>query len=133
VLRDGVSGTPVPVLRVALGSERADSVYGPLARRWSKIMLALFAVGFVTGTILRFEFGLLWPGFMASLRVTVFGDRLHRSRVRLLRRRRFLIADLLSMSWDRLPSWLAIALRCIPVAIAAGREVLLALSVKPGS
>jgi cytochrome bd ubiquinol oxidase subunit I len=37
-----------------------------LARRWSKVMIALFAVGVVTGTILSFELGLLWPEFMAS-------------------------------------------------------------------
>jgi cytochrome bd ubiquinol oxidase subunit I len=43
-----------------------DPVYGRLARRWSKVMLALFAVGVVTGTILSFEMGLLWPAFMAS-------------------------------------------------------------------
>jgi cytochrome bd ubiquinol oxidase subunit I len=41
-----------------------DTVYRTLARRWSKVMLALFAVGVVTGTILSFELGLLWPGFM---------------------------------------------------------------------
>src|SRR5919109_5162606 len=35
-------------------------------------MLALFAVGAVTGTILSFELGLLWPGFMASFG-NVFG------------------------------------------------------------
>jgi len=38
-----------------------DPLYRILARRWSKIMLALFAVGVVTGTILSFELGLLWP------------------------------------------------------------------------
>jgi cytochrome d ubiquinol oxidase subunit I len=46
-----------------------DHVYRVLARRWSKVMLALFAVGVVTGTILSFEMGLLWPNFMAT-----FGD-----------------------------------------------------------
>ena len=46
-----------------------DDVYRVLARRWSKVMLALFAVGVVTGTILSFELGLLWPNFMAT-----FGD-----------------------------------------------------------
>ena len=46
-----------------------DLVYRTLAKRWSKVMLALFAVGVVTGTILSFELGLLWPGFMAA-----FGD-----------------------------------------------------------
>jgi cytochrome d ubiquinol oxidase subunit I len=46
-----------------------DPLFRTLARRWSKVMLALFAVGVVTGTILSFELGLLWPGFMAA-----FGD-----------------------------------------------------------
>jgi cytochrome d ubiquinol oxidase subunit I len=46
-----------------------DPVYRQLAKRWSKAMLALFAVGVVTGTILSFEMGLLWPGFMSR-----FGD-----------------------------------------------------------
>jgi cytochrome d ubiquinol oxidase subunit I len=41
-------------------------VYLTLAKRWSKVMIALFAVGVVTGTILSFELGLLWPNFMAT-------------------------------------------------------------------
>src|SRR5438105_10427837 len=49
-----------------------DPLFRTLARRWSKIMIALFAVGVVTGTILSFEFGLLWPGFMAAF-ANVFG------------------------------------------------------------
>src|SRR5882757_8953970 len=49
-----------------------EEVYRTLARRWSKVMLALFAVGVVTGTILSFELGLLWPGFMAGFG-NVFG------------------------------------------------------------
>jgi cytochrome d ubiquinol oxidase subunit I len=35
-----------------------------LARRWSKVAAVTFATGAVTGTVLSFEFGLLWPGFM---------------------------------------------------------------------
>jgi cytochrome d ubiquinol oxidase subunit I len=35
-----------------------------LAHRWSKVMAVLFAVGAVTGTVLSFEMGLLWPGLM---------------------------------------------------------------------
>jgi cytochrome d ubiquinol oxidase subunit I len=46
-----------------------DPLFRTLAKRWSRVMLALFAVGVVTGTILSFELGLLWPGFMAA-----FGD-----------------------------------------------------------
>jgi cytochrome d ubiquinol oxidase subunit I len=42
-----------------------DAVYKALAKRWSKVAVTLFAVGVVTGTILSFEFGLLWPEFMA--------------------------------------------------------------------
>src|SRR4051794_17572751 len=34
-----------------------------LARRWSKVVAVTFAVGAVTGTLLSFEFGLLWPAF----------------------------------------------------------------------
>jgi cytochrome d ubiquinol oxidase subunit I len=43
-----------------------------LARRWSKVMIALFAVGVITGTILSFEMGLLWPNFTATFG-SVFG------------------------------------------------------------
>lgn len=38
--------------------------YLALAKRWSKAFAILFAVGAVSGTILSFELGLLWPGFM---------------------------------------------------------------------
>jgi cytochrome bd ubiquinol oxidase subunit I len=40
--------------------------YKALAKRWSKVAITIFAVGVVTGTILSFEFGLLWPNFMAT-------------------------------------------------------------------
>ena len=40
--------------------------YKALAKRWSKVALIVFAIGVVTGTILSFEFGLLWPDFMAT-------------------------------------------------------------------
>ena len=49
-----------------------DELYRTLARRWSNVMLTLFAVGVVTGTILSFEFGLLWPDFVANFG-NVFG------------------------------------------------------------
>ena len=38
--------------------------YLDLARRWAKGTAVLFAVGAVSGTVLSFELGLLWPGFM---------------------------------------------------------------------
>ncbi len=43
-----------------------DETFKRLAAKWSKVALTLFAVGVVTGTILSFEFGLLWPEFMAT-------------------------------------------------------------------
>src|ERR1700760_4854404 len=48
-----------------LGRRRGDAVLLGLARRWSRAMIGLFAVGVVTGTILSFELGLLWPQFMS--------------------------------------------------------------------
>src|SRR5437773_6940767 len=45
------------------GLRRKDPVALELARRWSKVAAVTFAVGAVTGTVLSFEFGLLWPAF----------------------------------------------------------------------
>ena len=41
-----------------------DGIYLDLAKRWAKGTAILFAVGAVSGTVLSFELGLLWPGFM---------------------------------------------------------------------
>lgn len=41
-----------------------DHVAMRLARRWSKVAGVLFAIGAVSGTVLSFEMGLLWPGLM---------------------------------------------------------------------
>src|SRR5918999_127359 len=58
---------PAMVLFVeGLWLRTGDQTYRALAKRWSKVMLILFAVGVVTGTILSFELGLLWPNFMAT-------------------------------------------------------------------
>src|SRR5438105_15754850 len=42
-----------------------DEHYLLLAKRWAKGTAILFAVGAVSGTVLSFELGLLWPKFMA--------------------------------------------------------------------
>jgi cytochrome d ubiquinol oxidase subunit I len=49
-----------------------DPLYGTLARRWTRVVVALFAVGVITGTLLSFEMGLLWPNFTATFG-SVFG------------------------------------------------------------
>ncbi|MFO0093453.1 MAG: cytochrome ubiquinol oxidase subunit I, partial [Gemmatimonadaceae bacterium] len=41
-----------------------DPVMLELAKRWAKGTAILFAVGAVSGTVLSFELGLLWPTFM---------------------------------------------------------------------
>jgi cytochrome bd ubiquinol oxidase subunit I len=68
----GIAFPAIVLFTEWLGHRTGDPLYGVLARRWSKIMLALFAVGVVTGTILSFELGLLWPNFMATFG-SVFG------------------------------------------------------------
>jgi cytochrome d ubiquinol oxidase subunit I len=64
---------PAMVLRAEwLWMRTGEEVYRVLAMRWTKVMVALFACGVVTGTILSFEMGLLWPGFMGTFGA-VFG------------------------------------------------------------
>ncbi len=47
-----------------IGLRRDDAVALLLARRWSKVMAVIFAVGAVSGTVLSYEMGLLWPTLM---------------------------------------------------------------------
>ena len=49
-----------------------DEMFRTLARRWTKVLVTLFAAGVVTGTILSFEMGLLWPNFTSTFG-SVFG------------------------------------------------------------
>jgi cytochrome bd ubiquinol oxidase subunit I len=65
----GIAFPSMVLLVESLYVRTGDELYRTLAKRWSKVMIALFAVGVVTGTILSFEMGLLWPNFMAT-----FGD-----------------------------------------------------------
>ncbi|WP_055472940.1 cytochrome ubiquinol oxidase subunit I, partial [Streptomyces pathocidini] len=60
-------GVALPFLTLLMhhrGLRRQDADALLLARRWSAVMAVQFAVGIVTGTVLSFEFGLLWPGMM---------------------------------------------------------------------
>jgi cytochrome bd ubiquinol oxidase subunit I len=62
-----VIGIGLPLMMViaeTLWLRSGDPVDKILARRWSKGAAILFAVGAVSGTVLSFELGLLWPGFM---------------------------------------------------------------------
>jgi cytochrome d ubiquinol oxidase subunit I len=50
--------------RRGIRNDDADSL--ALAKKWGKVAAVLFAVGAVSGTILSFEMGLLWPGLMSQ-------------------------------------------------------------------
>jgi cytochrome bd ubiquinol oxidase subunit I len=65
----GVGFPAIILVANYLGLKRNDSVALGLAQRWSKVAAVTFIVGAITGTVLSFEMGLLWPEFMRR-----FGD-----------------------------------------------------------
>jgi cytochrome d ubiquinol oxidase subunit I len=65
----GIAFPAMVLFLEAMWLRTGDPLYKALAKRWSHAMAILFAIGVVTGTILSFELGLLWPEFMAT-----FGD-----------------------------------------------------------
>lgn len=62
----GVGMPAITLLAEWRGHRTGDNHYRLLARRWARAMGVLFAVGAVSGTILSFEMGLLWPGLMGT-------------------------------------------------------------------
>src|SRR5499426_3874633 len=60
----GIALPSIVLLAEFVGLRRRDETALRLARRWSQAMGVLVAVGAVTGTVLSFEMGLLWPGLM---------------------------------------------------------------------
>ena len=62
----GVSWSVMTLIANYRGIKHGDPEAMLLAQRWSKCMAVTFAVGAVTGTVLSFEFGLLWPRFMGQ-------------------------------------------------------------------
>jgi cytochrome d ubiquinol oxidase subunit I len=62
-----VIGMAMPLMMVvaeALWLRTRDRTYLELTKRWAKGTAIFFAVGAVSGTVLSFELGLLWPRFM---------------------------------------------------------------------
>jgi cytochrome bd ubiquinol oxidase subunit I len=60
----GVAFTFIMMVANYRGLRRDDAEALLLAKRWSQVAAVLFAVGAVSGTVLSFEMGLLWPGLM---------------------------------------------------------------------
>ena len=68
----GVALPTITLIANWRGVRKRDDVALLLARRWSKVMAVTFAVGAITGTVLSFELGLLWPGLTGKFG-SVFG------------------------------------------------------------
>ena len=102
-----------------------DPLYLTLARRWSKLMVALFAVGVITGTILSFEMGLLWPNFTATFG-SVFGLGFAIEGFSFFMEAIFI--GIYIYGWDRL-SRRAHLLSGVPVAIAGFSGSLMVIAV----
>jgi cytochrome bd ubiquinol oxidase subunit I len=102
-----------------------DPIYKGLAKRWSKGMLILFAIGVVTGTILSFEMGLLWPEFMATFG-EVFGLAFGIEGFSF-----FIEAIFIAIyvyGWDRLPERVHLAAG-VPIVLAGITGSLMVISV----
>ena len=85
------------------GLRRKDEVALLLARRWSRVMAVLVAVGAVSGTVLSFDMGLLWPGLMGRYGSAI-GIPFSFEGIFFLLEAVFTAIYL--FGWDRLPPWL---------------------------
>jgi cytochrome bd ubiquinol oxidase subunit I len=121
----GIAFPAFVLLLEGLWLRSGDPLYRTIAKRWSKVMLALFAVGVVTGTILSFELGLLWPNFMATFG-EVFGLGFTLEAFSF-----FIEAIFIAIyvyGWDRLSPW-AHFLSGIPVVVAGFMGSLMVITV----
>ena len=102
-----------------------DQLFRVLARRWTKVMVTLFAAGVVTGTILSFEMGLLWPNFTATFG-PVFGLGFAIEGFSFFLEAIFI--GIYVYGWDRLPAR-AHFLTGIPIAVAGVVGALMVIAV----
>jgi cytochrome d ubiquinol oxidase subunit I len=108
-------GFPVLVLLAEWRALRTgDPAYRLLAQRWSHALTVLFAVGAVSGTILSFEFGILWPEFMGRFGEVV-GLPFAIEAIAFFIEAIFL--GIYLYGWDRLPARVHL-LTGVPVAVA---------------
>jgi cytochrome d ubiquinol oxidase subunit I len=102
-----------------------DELYRTLARRWTRVMVALFAAGVVTGTILSFEMGLLWPNFTGTFG-GVFGLGFAIEGFSFFMEAIFI--GIYVYGWRRLSPWAHFA-SGLPIAIAGFTGSLMVISV----
>jgi cytochrome d ubiquinol oxidase subunit I len=99
----GVAFTFITMLANYRALKHDDADARLLAQRWSKVAAVLFAVGAVSGTVLSFEMGLLWPGLMGRFGAA-YGIPFAVEGIFF-----FLEAIFVAIyiyGWDRLPPWL---------------------------
>ncbi len=107
------------------GIRNDDPVAIELARRWSKVAAVLFAIGAVTGTVLSFEMGLLWPGLMST-----YGDVMGLAFA--LEGISFFVEAIFIgiylYGWDRIPPKMH-SLMLVPIMVAGASGTFFVLSV----
>ena len=121
----GIALPPLLLFVEWLYLRTSDELYRTLARRWTRIMVALFAAGVVTGTILSFEMGLLWPNFTGTFG-GVFGLGFAIEGFSFFMEAIFI--GIYVYGWDRLSPRAHFA-SGIPIAIAAFTGSLMVISV----
>jgi cytochrome d ubiquinol oxidase subunit I len=110
----GVAFPAMMLIAEYRGRKHDDAEALRLAQRWSKAVAVLFAVGAVSGTVLSFEFGLLWPGLMNRFG-DVFGIGFAIEGIFFLLEAIFIAIYI--YGWKRLPGW-AHFWTGVPIAIS---------------
>ena len=123
-----VIGIALPLMMViaeAAWLRTGDPVYRVLARRWAKGAAILFAVGAVSGTVLSFELGLLWPGFM-KFAGAIIGMPFSLEGFAFFTEAIFL--GIYLYGWDRVSPWAHLASGVVVAASGAASGVLVVLA-----
>jgi len=110
----GVALPAVVMVAHYIGLRRRDADALLLARRWSKVLAVIVSVGAVSGTLLSFEMGLLWPGLMGTFGAAI-GIPFSVEGIFFLLEAVFVSIYL--FGWQRLPQWAHFA-SLVPVAIS---------------
>lgn len=116
---------PLMILVLHRRGLRGDSDALRLAKRWSKVAGVLFAIGAVSGTILSFEMGMLWPGLMGPFG-DVIGLPFALEGISFFTEAIFL--GIYLYGWNRLPGRVH-SLMLVPVAIAGATGTFFILAV----
>jgi len=110
----GVGLPTIILIAECLAIRTGEEEYMQLARRWARTAAVLFAIGAVSGTILSFEMGVLWPGLMNTFG-GVFGFPFALEGIAFFIEAIFI--GIYLYGWDRLRPWAHFSTG-LPVAVA---------------